>query len=76
MAERDLRGTWKGKGRIVPPSSNPIIGMVYRGKSIDGVSNVIGMLQIYDTHQAQLVDRDGVMHLVEVKSLQALYDDD
>ena len=76
MGERDLRGTWKGRGRDVPTPSSPTIGMVYRGKSIDGVSNVIGMLQICDKEQAQLVDRDGVMHLVQVKSLQALYDED
>ena len=76
MSERDLRGTWKGRGRDVPTSSSPIIGMVYRGKSIDGVSNVIGMLQIFDKEQAQLVDRDGVMHIVTIKSLSSVYDDD
>jgi len=76
MGERDLRGTWKGRGRTVSPSSTPIIGVVYRGKSIDGVSNVIGMLQIFDKEQAQLVDRDGVMHIVTIKSLSSVYDDD
>ena len=76
MGERDLRGTWKGRGRDVPTPSSPTIGMVYRGKSIDGVSNVIGMLQICDTQQAQLVDRDGVMHIVTIKSLSSVYDDD
>ena len=76
MGERDLRGTWTKRGIKGPTTFSPIIGVVYRGKSIDGVSNVIGMLQIFDKEQAQLVDRDGVMHIVTIKSLSSVYDDD
>ena len=74
--ESDLRGKWKSKAKNAPTTFSPIIGVVYRGKSIDGVSNVIGMLQIFDKEQAQLVDRDGVMHIVTIKSLSSVYDDD
>ena len=44
MAERNIKGTWKGKERKVSKPSSPMIGMVYEGTDKFFGKRVIGIL--------------------------------
>ena len=44
MAERDIKGTWKGKARGVTKSSSPMIGCIYEGQDKFFGKRTIGML--------------------------------
>ena len=72
MAERDIKGTWKGKARGVSKSSSPMIGAVYEGQDKFFGKTVIGVLtEIFDQNdEAVLRARGGVLTSVDKNSLK------
>ena len=44
MAERDIKGTWKGRERKVAKTFSPMIGAVYEGSNKFFGETVIGIL--------------------------------
>lgn len=72
MAERELRGSWKGKARGVTKSSSPMIGMVYEGQDKFFGKTVVGVLMnIYtDNDEAVVRTKQGVFASVDIKSLK------
>ena len=74
MAERDIRGSWKGKARGVSKSSSPMIGMAYQGqdkffgKYIEGI-----LIQMFDQNdEAVLRTKDNKLVSVIKQSLKVL----
>ena len=72
MAERDLRGTWKGRERKVKKTSSPLIGMVY-----EGINKFFGNVEVgvlVEVHQendeAVLRTKDQSFVSVDKKSLK------
>ena len=72
MAERELRGSWKGKARGVTKSSSPMIGMVYEGQDKFFGKTVLGILvEMFDQNdEAVLRSRGGVLTSVDINSLK------
>ena len=72
MAERDLRGTWKGKKRRVSKSSSLIVGMVYKGTEMFFGETVVGMLvQLHqDNDEAVLQTKQDKLVSVQINSLK------
>ena len=72
MAERDIKGTWKGKARGVSKSSSPMIGAVYEGRNKFFGGTVIGILvEMFDQNdEAVLRARGGVLISVDKNSLK------
>ena len=60
MAERDLRGTWKGRERKAKKTSSPMLGMVYEGvdKFFGGI--VVGVLiQLHQENDEAVLQMKG-----------------
>jgi len=74
MAERNIKGTWKGKARGVSKSSSPMIGMVYEGQDKFFGKTVLGVLvNMYtDNDEAVLRTKQGVFASVDKQSLKAI----
>ena len=72
MAERDLRGTWKGRARGIAKSSSPLIGMVYEGQDKFFGEKVIGVLiEMFDQNdEAILRTKDNKLTSVDKNSLK------
>jgi hypothetical protein len=72
MADRELRGSWKGKARGVTKSSSPMIGMVYEGQDKFFGKMVLGILvEMFDQNdEAVLRSRGGVLTSVDINSLK------
>ena len=72
MAERDLRGTWKGRERKVNKTSSPLIGMVYEGVDKFFGGQVVGVLiQLHqENDEAVLRTKQGVFTSVDKQSLK------
>ena len=72
MAERDLRGTWKGRERKVKKTFSPLIGMVYEGTDKFFGGQVVGVLvNVYtDNDEAVLRTKQGVFTSVDKQSLK------
>ena len=60
MAERDLRGTWKGRERKVKKTSSPLIGMVYEGIDKFFGGQVVGVLiQLHQENDEAVLQMKG-----------------
>ena len=72
MAERDLRGTWKVKGRKVNRAFSPLIGMVYEGQDKFFGKEVVGVLiEMFDQNdEAILRTKEGKLTSVDKNSLK------
>ena len=72
MAERDLRGTWKGRERNRKKTSSPMLGMVYEGVDKFFGGQVVGVLvNVYtDNDEAVLRTKQGVFTSVDKQSLK------
>jgi hypothetical protein len=72
MAERDLRGTWKGREKKVKKTFSPMIGMVYEGTNKFFGNVEVGVL--VEVHQendeAVLRTKDQSFVSVDKKSLK------
>lgn len=72
MAERDLRGTWKGRGRKITKPSSPMIGAVYEGQDKFFGKTVIGILvEMFDQNdEAVLRTKENKLVSVDKNSLK------
>ena len=72
MAERDLRGTWKGRERKVKKTSSPLIGMVYEGVDKFFGGQVVGVLiQLHqENDEAVLQMKGNSLVSVDIKTLK------
>ena len=72
MAERNIKGTWKGRGEKVSKTSSPMIGMVYKGTDKFFGKTVIGILiERFDQNdEAVLKTIEGKYISADIKSLQ------
>ena len=72
MAERDLRGTWKGREKKVKKTFSPLIGMVYEGTNKYFGGQVVGVLMnVYtDNDEAVLRTKQGVFTSVDKNTLK------
>ena len=72
MAERNIKGTWKGKERKVSKPSSPMIGMVYEGTDKFFGKTVVGILvEMFDQNdEAILRTKDNKLISVDKKSLK------
>jgi hypothetical protein len=72
MAERDLRGTWKGREKKVKKTFSPLIGMVYEGQDKFFGKKVVGVLiELHeDNDEAVLQTKDQSFISVDKKSLK------
>jgi len=72
MAERNIKGTWKGKERKVSKPSSPMIGMVYEGVDKFFGKTVVGILvEMFDQNdEAILRTKDNKLISVDKKSLK------
>ena len=72
MAERDLRGTWKGRGRKITKPSSPMIGAVYEGVDKFFGRKVIGVLiEMFDQNdEAVLRTKENKLTSVDKNSLK------
>ena len=72
MAERSLKGTWKGRGGKVSKTSSLMIGMVYKGKSKFFGKEVIGvLLELYpENDEAVLRTKENKFISVDKNSLK------
>jgi hypothetical protein len=72
MAERNIKGTWKGKERKVTKAFSPMIGVVYNG--VDKLLNrqVVGILvQMSNlSNDAVLLTKESTQVHVSIKSLE------
>jgi hypothetical protein len=60
MAERDIKGTWKGKARGVSKSSSPMIGAVYQGVDKFFGGTVVGILiQMFEENDEVILQTKG-----------------
>ena len=60
MAERDLRGTWKGRERKVKKTSSPMLGMVYEGVDKFFGGQVVGVLiQLHQENDEAVLQMKG-----------------
>ena len=74
MAERDIKGSWKGKARGVSKSSSPMIGAVYEGRNKFFGGTVIGVLvEMFDQNdEAILRTKENKLTSVDIKSLKVI----
>ena len=74
MAERDIKGTWKGKARGVSKSSSPMIGAVYEGQDKFFGKRTIGVLveMFNQNDEAVLRTKDNKLTSVDIKSLKLI----
>ena len=72
MAERDLRGTWKGRERKVKKTFSPLIGMVYEGTNKFFGGQVVGVLiQLHqENDEAVLQMKGNSLVSVDIKTLK------
>ena len=72
MAERDLRGTWKGRERKVKKTSSPMLGMVYEGVDKFFGGQVVGVLiQLHqENDEAVLQMKGNSLVSVDIKTLK------
>ena len=56
MAERNIKGTWKGRGGKVSKTSSPMIGMVYEGTDKFFGKKIIGVLiEMFDQNDEAIL---------------------
>ena len=74
MAERDIKGSWKGKARGVSKSSSPMIGAVYEGQDKFFGKTVVGILveMFNQNDEAVLRTRENKLISVDIKSLKTI----
>ena len=74
MAERDIKGSWKGKARGVSKSSSPMIGVVYEGRDKFFGKTIVGVLieMFNQNDEAVLRTKEGKLTSVDIKSLKAI----
>ena len=72
MAERDLRGTWKGREKKVKKTFSPLIGMVYEGTNKYFGNVEVGVLvELHlENDEAVLRTKDQKVVSVDKKSLK------
>ena len=72
MAERDIKGTWKGKARGASKSSSPMIGAVYEGQDKFFGKTVVGILvEMFDQNdEAVLQTKENKLISVDKNSLK------
>jgi hypothetical protein len=74
MAERDIKGSWKGKARGVSKSSSPMIGAVYEGRDKFFGKTIVGVLieMFNQNDEAVLRTKEGKLTSVDIKSLKVI----
>ena len=74
MAERDIKGSWKGKARGVSKSSSPMIGAVYEGQDKFFGKTVVGVLveMFNQNDEAILRTKENKLTSVDIKSLKTI----
>lgn len=72
MAERNIKGTWKGQRRRVSKKSSPIIGIVYEGVGKFFGETVVGVLiEMFDQNdEAVLKTKENKLISVDKNSLK------
>jgi hypothetical protein len=72
MAERDIKGTWKGRERKVAKTFSPMIGAVYEGSNKFFGETVIGILvEMFDQNdEAILKTKENKLTSVDKNSLK------
>ena len=72
MAERDIKGSWKGKAGGVSKSSSPMIGAVYEGQDKFFGKTVVGILvEMFDQNdEAILKTKENKLTSVDKNSLK------
>jgi len=77
MAERDLRGTWKGREKKVKKTFSPMIGMVYEGTNkFFGNVEVGVLIQLHqENDEAVLQMKGNSLVSVDIKSLKIKIDE-
>ena len=72
MAERDIKGTWKVKGKKVAKAFSPLIGAVYEGRNKFFGGTVIGILiEMFDQNdEAILKTKENKLTSVDKNSLK------
>ena len=72
MAERDIKGTWKGNERKDAKSSSPMIGAVYEGQDKFFGKRVVGILvEMFDQNdEAILRTKENKLTSVDKNSLK------
>ena len=74
MAERDIKGSWKGKARGVSKTFSPMIGAVYEGQDKFFGKTVVGVLveMFNQNDEAVLRTKENKLTSVDIKSLKAI----
>ena len=77
MAEQNIKGKWKGKGRKVSKASPLMLGMVYEGVNKFFGNKVVGVLveMFNENDEVVLRTRDNKLVSVDRKSLKAKTDE-
>ena len=72
--ERNIKGTWKGKGRKVSKPFSPMIGVVYKGVGKSCGREEIGVLiEMFDqNNEAILRTKENKLISVDKRSLKAI----
>ena len=72
MAERDIKGTWKGRERTVAKTFSPMIGAVYEGQDKFFGKRVVGILvEMFDQNdEAILQTKENKLISVDKNSLK------
>ena len=74
MAERDIKGSWKGRERKVAKTFSPMIGAVYEGQDKFFGKTVVGVLveMFNQNDEAVLRTKENKLTSVDIKSLKAI----
>jgi hypothetical protein len=72
MAERDIKGSWKGRERKVAKTFSPMIGAVYEGQDKFFGKRVVGILvEMFDQNdEAILKTKENKLTSVDKNSLK------
>ena len=72
MAERDIKGTWKGRERKLAKTVSPMIGAVYEGQDKFFGKRVVGILvEMFDQNdEAILQTKENKLTSVDKNSLK------
>ena len=72
MAERDIKGSWKGRGSKVAKTFSPMIGAVYEGQDKFFGKRVVGILvEMFDQNdEAILRTKENKLTSVDKNSLK------
>ena len=65
MSERNIKGTWTGRGKNVPKTFPPMIGIVYKSQ------DYIGLLTSIQSDVATLRLKNNTLVQVQIKTLKA-----